>query len=227
MNFTGEETPPGPAAYADSDMFGSKLFEPLGYRWSERSRLDLLLQSLPPREREAVRSRNGLSANGPWEEVYVVSSDDMAADISDFEKYLNALVTMEHPDEEEQGRILRVPRLTHIRDSVHECLQPLQHHTPEVFDMRRMAFYDGAERAFLKARLTSLLTALYACQTLSMNSLELRAYVDSERKTACELERTQVFVAMAERYKQTFAPVSGGGENPLRTIVGACERDRS
>ena len=224
MNFTGEKTPAGPATYADGDMFGSKLFEPLGYRWSERSRLDMLLQSLPPREREAVRSRNGLSANGPWEEVYVVSSDDMAADISDFEKYLNALVTMEYPDEEEQGRMHRVPRVTHIRDSISECLQPIQQRTPEVFDMRRMAFYDGAERALLRDRLTSLLTALYACQTLSMNSLELRAFLDSERKTACELERTQVFVAMAERYKQTFAPVSGEAENPLRTIVGACAR---
>jgi hypothetical protein len=224
MNFTAEETPPGPATYADSHMFGSKLYEPLGYRWSERSRLDLLLQSLPPREREAVRSRNGLSANGPWEEVYVVSSDDMAADISDFEKYLNLLVVMEYPDEEEQGRMHRVPRVTHIRDSISECLQPIHHRTPEVFDMRRMAFYDGAERALLKDRLTSLLTALYACQTLSMNSLELRAFLDSERKTACELERTQVFVAMVERYKQKFAPVAEGEENPVRTIVGACQR---
>jgi hypothetical protein len=222
MNFTGEETPPGPAVYCDSHMFGSKLYEPLGYRWSERSRLDLLLQSLPPREREAVRTRNGLSPNGPWEEVYVVSSDDIEADIEDFEKYLKTLVTMEYPDEEEQGRVFRVPRVNFIRDSISECLEPIHHRTPEVFDMRRMVFYDRDERAFLKERITSLLAALYACQTLSMDSLKLRAYLESERKTAYQIERTRVFVHMVELHKGRFVSVWGGEANPSRTLLGVC-----
>jgi hypothetical protein len=155
MQFAGDEAPPGPAVYFDSHIFGSHLYEPLGYRWSERSRLELLLESLPPREREAVQSRNGLSANGPWEEVYVVSSDDMLADIRDFENYLKSLVRMEHPNESDEGRTFRVPRVTHIRDMISECLEPVHHHTPEVFDMRRMAFYDSDERAFLKQRITA------------------------------------------------------------------------
>jgi hypothetical protein len=57
-----------------------------------------------------------------------------------------------------------------------------------------------------------------------MNSVELRAYLDRERKTACELKRTQVFVEMVERYKKKFVSVWGGEMNPLRTVVGACER---
>jgi hypothetical protein len=204
MNLTGEETPAGPTTYADSHMFGSKLYEPLGYRWSERSRLETVLEGLPPREREAVRSRNGLSANGPWEEVYVVSSADMEADLTDFEGCLKTLLTMEFPVDEEQGRIFRVPRTTHIRDMISECLEPLYHRTPEVYDMTKMAFYDSKERARLRLRITSLLVSLYACQTLSMNAFELRAYLDRERKTACELERTQVFAEMVEQYKKTF-----------------------
>ncbi len=132
MNFAVEETPPGPVAYVDSHIFGSRLYEPLGYRWSERSRLDMLLQSLPPREREAVRTRNKLSPNGPWEEVYVMSSADIEADISDFEQYLKTLVTMEYPDEEDEGRVFRVPRVTFIRDMISECLEPLLHRTSEV-----------------------------------------------------------------------------------------------
>jgi hypothetical protein len=205
MQFAIDAAPPGPAVYSDSHMFGPRLYEPLGYRWSERHRLELLLESLPPREREAVRSRNGLSANGPWEEVYVVSSDDMLADIRDFEKYLQSLLRMEYPDEEDAGRIFRVPRVTHIRDMISECLERVHHRTPEVFDMRRMAFYDSDERAFLKQRITSLLAALYASQTLSMDSLMLRAYLDSERKTAYQIARTQIFVEMVQRYKESFA----------------------
>jgi len=166
--------------------------------------LEVVLEGLPPREREAVRTRNGLSANGPWEEVYVVSSEDIEADLDDFEKCLKTLVTMEDPGEEEQGQVHRVPRVTHIRDMISECLEPLHHHMPEVFDMRRMAFYDSDERALLKERITCLLAALYACQTLSMDSVELRAYLDREQKTACELERTRIFVEMVERYKNTF-----------------------
>jgi len=181
------------------------LYEPLGYRWSERHRLDLLLESLPPSVRETVRSRNGLSANGPWEEVYVVSSDDMLADIRDFETYLQSLLRMEYPNEEDAGRVFRVPRVTHIRDMISECLERVHHRTPEVFDMRRMAFYDSDERASLKQRITSLLAALYASQTLSMDSLMLRAYLDSERKTAYQIARTQIFVEMVQRYKQSFA----------------------
>lgn len=224
MQFAGDATPPGPVVYSDSHMFGSKLFEPLGYRWGERSRLEIILEGLPPREREAVRTRNGLSVNGPWDEVHVVTADDLEADITDFEKCLKRLMRMEYPDEEEQGRVYTVPRVSDIRDSISECLEPLYHRTPEVYDMRRMSFYDSDERALLKDRLTSLLTTLYACQTLSMNSMELRAYLDSERKTACELERTQVFVAMVERYKKSFVCVWGGERDPLRTIAGACER---
>ena len=224
MDFAGDATPPGPVVYSDSHMFGSKLYEPLGYRWSERSRLEIILEGLPPREREAVRTRNGLSANGPWEEVYVVTADDMEADITDFEKCLKRLMRMEYPDEDEQGRMYSVPRVSHIRDSISECLQPIHHHMPEVYDMKRMAFYDSDERARLRDRITSLLAALYACQTLSMDSVELRAYLDREQKTACELERTQVFVAMVERYKKSFVCEWGGKRDPLRTIAGACER---
>jgi hypothetical protein len=204
MNFAVEETPPGPVAYVDSHMFGSQLYEPLGYRWSERSRMEMLLQSLPPSELETVRIRNGLSANGPWEEVYVVSSADIEADIGDFEQYLKTLVRMEYPDEEDRGRVFRVPRVTFIRDMISECLEPLQHRTPEVFDMQSMRFYDSDQRASLKGRITSLLAALYACQTLSMDSLRLRAYLDSERKTAYQVERTRIFVEMVERYQKTF-----------------------
>jgi hypothetical protein len=76
---------------------------------------------------------------------------------------------------------------------------------PEVFDVRRMAFYDSDERARLRDRITCLLAALYACQTLSMNSVELRRYLDSERKSAYQIERTEVFVEMVERYKKKFA----------------------
>ncbi len=204
MNLAFEETPPGPVAYVDSHMFGSHLYEPLGYRWSERSRLDLLLQSLPPSELEAVRTRNGLSPNGPWEEVYVVSSDDIEADISDFEQYLKTLVTMEYPNEDDEGRVFRVPRVTFIRDMISECLEPLHHRTPEVFDMQSMRFYDSDERAFLKERIRSLLAALYACQTLNMDWLRLRAYLDSKRKTAYQIERTRIFVEMVERYQKKF-----------------------
>jgi len=223
MQFDGEETPPGPTVYSDSFTFGSRTYEPSGSRWSERHILEVVLEGLPPREREAVRSRNGLSANGPWEEVYVVSSEDIEADITDFEWCLKTLVAMEAPDDEEQGKIHRVPRVTYIRDMISECLEPLHHHTPEVFDMRMMAFYDSDERADLKERITCLLAALYACQTLSMNSVELRAYLDRQRKTAYQIERTQVFVEMVERYKKKFVGVWGGELNPLRTLVGSCQ----
>jgi hypothetical protein len=37
-----------------------------------------------------------------------------------------------------------------------------------------------------------------------MNSLELRAFLDSERKTAYQVERTRIFVEMVERYKKKF-----------------------
>ncbi len=219
-----DETPPGPAMYSDSLTFGQRTYEPVGTRWSERMVLEVVLEGLPPSERETVRSRNGLSANGPWEEVYVVSSEDIEADITDFEWCLKTLVTMEYPAEQGQGKIHRVPRVTYIRDMISECLEPLHHHVPEVYDMRRMAFYDGEERVELKERITSLLAALYACQTLSMNSVELRAYLDSERKTAYQIERTRIFVEMVERYKKKFVGVWGGEMNPLRSVVGACER---
>jgi hypothetical protein len=134
-----------------------------------------------------------------------VSSDDMLADIRDFEKYLQLLLRMEYPDEEDVGRVFKVPRVTHIRDMISECLERVHHHTPEVFDMQRMAFYDSDERAFLKQRITSLLAALHACQTLNMDSLMLRTYLDSERKTAYQIARTQFFVDMVRRYKQSFA----------------------
>jgi hypothetical protein len=136
--------------------------------------------------------------------VYVVSSKDVEADIADFEWCLRTLVTMEAPGEAEQGQMQRVPRVTYIREIICECLEPLHHDLPEVFDMTRMAFYDSGERALLKDRITSLLAALYACQTLSMNSVELRAYLDSERKSAYQIERTQVFVEMVGRYKKKF-----------------------
>ena len=219
-----DEAPAGPAMYSDSLTFGQRTYEPVGMRWSERMVLEVVLDGLLPSEREAVRSRNGLSENGPWEEVYVVSSEDIEADIRDFEWCLKTLVTMEDPDEEEHGRVHRVPRVTYIRDMISECLEPLHHHVPEVFDVKRMAFYDSDERTRLQHRITSLLAALYACQTLSMNSVELRAYLDSERKTACQIERTQVFVEMVERYKKKFVSVWGGEMNPLRSVVGACER---
>ncbi|MBV5280393.1 MAG: hypothetical protein J0651_03870 [Actinobacteria bacterium] len=206
MQFVGRETPPGPAVYTDSFTFGSWVYEPSGSRWNERHVLEVVLEGLPPSERGTVRTRNGLSANGPWEEVYVVSSEDMETDITDFECCLKNLATMEAPGEEEQGRVHRVPRVAYIRDMISECLEPLHHHTPEVFDMHRMAFYDSDERALLKARITSLLAALYACQTLSMDSLKLRAYLDSERKTAYQIERTRIFVEMVERYKHRFVP---------------------
>ncbi len=67
-----------------------------------------------------MRTRNGLSPNGPWEEVYVVSSDDIEEDISDFKKYLKTLVTMEYPDEEDEGRVFRVTHVTFIRDMISE-----------------------------------------------------------------------------------------------------------
>jgi hypothetical protein len=201
--------PAGPAVYADSFTFGPRTYEPSGVRWSDRTVLEVVLDGLPPREREAVRSRNGLSANGPWEEVYVVSSEDMEADLTEFEKCLTTLVTVEDPDEEEQGRMHRLPRVTYIRDMISECLEPMHYHTPEVFDVRRMAFHDSDERAFLKERITCLLAALYACQTLSMNSVELRGYLDSERKTVYQIDRTQVFVEMVERYKKKFVCVGG------------------
>ena len=225
MQFAGDDdTPPGPVVYSDSHTFGSATYEPSGMRWSDRTVLEVILEGLPPSEREAVRTRNGLSANGPWEEVYVVSSEDVEADINDFEWCLKTLVTMEDPGEGEQGKVHRVPRVTYIRDIISECLEPLHQHVPEVFDVRRMVFYDSDERARLRDRITCLLAALYACQTLSMTSVELRAYLDSERKTAYQIERTQVFVDMVERYKNTFASEWGGERNPLRTAVGACRR---
>lgn len=224
MQFVGDEAPAGPAVYSDSNTFGSRTYEPSGSRWSERHILEVVLEGLPPSERESVRTRNGLSANGPWEEVYVVSSEDIESDIMDFEWCLKTLVTMEDPGEGEQGRVHRVPRVTYIRDMISECLEPLHHRVPEVYDMRRMAFYDSDERAFLKERITSLLAALYACQTLSMNSVELRAYLKSERKTAYQIDRTKVFVEMVEWYKKKFVGVWTGELNPLRTLVGSCQR---
>ena len=225
MQFTGDDdTPPGPAMYSDSHTFGSRTYEPSGMRWSERTVLEVILEGLPPMEREAVRTRNGLSANGPWEEVYVVSSEDVEADINDFEWCLRTLVTMEDPGEGEQGKVHRVPRVTHIRDIISECLEPLYQHMPEVFDVRRMVFYDSDERARLRDRITSLLAAMYACQTLSMNSVELRAYLGRKRKTKQQLQRTKVFVEMVERYKNTFVCGWGGERDPLRTAVGACRR---
>jgi hypothetical protein len=209
MQFGGDAAPAGPAAYSDSHTFGPRAYEPEGVRWSERHLLEVVLDGLNPSEREAVRSRNGLSANGPWEEVYVVSSEDIEADLSDFEKYLKTLVAMEDPGEEEQGRVHRVPRVTYIRDMIAECLEPLHHRTPEVFHLERMAFYDSGERALLKERITCLLAALYACQTLSMNSVELRAYLDRDCTSAYQVERTQVFVEMVERYKSTFFGACG------------------
>ena len=200
------------------------MYEPLGYRWSERSRLEIILEGLPPREREAVRTRNGLSANGPWEEVYVVSSVDIESDIGDFEWCLRTLVKVEAPGREEEGEMQRLTRVTYIRDMISECLEPLYHHTPEVFDLGKMAFYGRDERARLRDRITSLLAALYACQTLSMNSVELCAYLDRKRKKKQQLQRTQVFVEMVERYKNTFVCGWGGERHPLRTAVGACRR---
>ena len=216
--------PAGPAVYTDSHTFGPRTYEPSGSRWSDRHILEVILDGLLPSEREAVRSRNGLSPNGPWEEVYVVSSEDMEADVGDFEWCLRTLVTVEDPGEEEQGQMQRMPRVPYIRDMISECLEPLYHHTPEVFDVRRMAFYDSDERARLRDRITSLLAALYACQTLSMNSVQLRAYLERGRKTAYQIERTLVFVEMVERYKNTFASEWGGDRHPLRTAVGACHR---
>ena len=216
--------PPGPAVYTDSHTFGRRTYEPVGVRWSDRHVLEVILDGLPPSEREAVRARNGLSANGPWEEVYVVASGDIEADIGDFEWCLRTLVKAEAPGGEEQGQIQRLPRVTYIRDMISECLEPMYNHMPEVFDMGRMAFYDSDERARLRERLTSLLAALYACQTLSMHSVELRAYLERGRKTAVELERTQVLVEMVERYRKTFASEWGGERHPLRTAAGACER---
>jgi hypothetical protein len=224
MQFGGDEVPAGPAEYADSHTFGPRTYEPSGSLWNDRHIMEVVLDGLPPREREAVRSRNGLPANGPWEEVYVVSSEDMEADLTEFEKCLKTLVTVEDPSEEEQGQMQRVPRVSYIRDMISECLERMYHHTPEVFDVRRMTFQDSGERAFLKERITCLLAALYACQTLSMNSVELRAYLDSERKTAYQIDRTRIFVEMVERYKKKFVGVWGGELNPLRTLVGACER---
>ena len=225
MQFAGDyDTPPGPAVYSDSHTFRSRTYEPEGVRWSDRTVLEVILDGLPPSERETVRIRNGLSANGPWEEVYVVSSEDIEADIRDFEWCLRTLVKMEDPGGEEQGKVHRIPRVTYIRDMISECLEPLYHDNPEVFDVRRMAFYDSDERARLRDRITSLLAALYACQTLSMNSVELRVYLDSKRKTKQQLQRTQVFVEMVERYKNTFVCGWGGERDPLRTAVGACRR---
>jgi len=224
MQFVGEETPPGPAMYFDSNMHGVRMYEPAGTYWNDGDILEIVLDGLLPSEREAVRRRNGLSENGPWDEVDVVSSEDIEADIRDFDWCLKTLVTMEDPGEEEQVRVHRVPRVTYIRHMIHECLEPLHHHVPEVFDVRRMAFYDSDERTRLQNRITSLLAALYACQTLSMNSVELRAYLDSERKTACQIERTKVFVEMVERYKKEFVCVCGEEMNPLRSVMGACER---
>lgn len=224
MQFAGDGAPAGPAAYSDSDTFGPNTYAPSGSRWNGRHILEVVLDGLPPRERETVRRRNGLPANGPWEEVYVVSSADVEADVADFEWCLKTLVTTEAPGEEEQGRVHRIPRVTDIRDTISECLEPLYHDTPEVFDVQRMAFYDSGERAFLKERIASLLAALYACQTLSMNSVELRGYLKSKHKTAYQIERTKVFVDMVERYRSTFVPVWGGERDPLRTAVGACQR---
>ncbi len=77
-----------------------------------------------------------------------------------------------------------------------------------MFDLTRMVFYDSNERARFRRRISSLLAALYACQILSMNSFELRAYLEREQRTAEELERTHFFVEMVERYK-TCACVGG------------------
>ena len=216
--------PAGPVMYTDSHTFGRRTYEPVGARWSDRHVLEVILDGLPPSEREAVRTRNGLSANGPWEEVYVVASADIEADIGDFEWCLRTLVKAEDPGEEEEGQMQRLPRVPHIRDMISECLEPLHHHMPEVFDAGKLAFFGSDERARLRDRITSLLAALYACQTLSMHADELRAFLERGRKTAVELERTQVFVEMVERYRKTFACEWGGERHALRTAAGACER---
>jgi hypothetical protein len=201
MQFAADATPPGPQTYSDSSVLELTAYEPMCNYMDLSTELEHVLDGLPLLEREAVRARNGLDANGPWHELWVVTSDDMEGDIADFEELLRALVEFEDPSGPGGGQ---APRMHYIRELIHEALWPLCMELPEVFDVNTGVFYDAAQRAHLMARMTCLLRALQACQTLDMPSDELRMYCTQTRKTPQQFARTRFFIELARRYNAEF-----------------------
>ena len=65
MQFTGDETPAGPAVYRDSSTFGLRCttVEPPGVSWDARTVLENVLDGLPPRERESVLKKTHVDGN--------------------------------------------------------------------------------------------------------------------------------------------------------------------
>jgi len=201
MQFAADATPPGPQTYSDSSVFELAAYEPMCNYMDLNTELEHVLDGLPLLEREAVRARNGLDANGPWRDLWVVTSDDIEGDVADFEELLRALVEFEDPSGQGGGP---APRVHYIRELIHEALWPLCMEPPEVFDVNTGVFYDAPQRAHLMRRISSLLGALAACQTLDMHSDELRAYCTETHKTPEQLDRTRLFIQLAQRYSAEF-----------------------
>jgi hypothetical protein len=196
-----DDTPPGPQMYSDGCAFGPTAYEPM-YNYTDLgAELEHVLDGLPLLEREAVRARNGLDANGPWHDLWVVSSDDIEADIADFDEILQALVEFEDPSSKGGAP---APRMHYIRELIHEALWPLCMEPPEVFDVGKNVFYDAPQRAHLMRRISLLLGALTACQTLDMNARELCSYCTQTHETPEQVDRTRSFIQLAQRYSAEF-----------------------
>jgi len=197
MQFTDDSTPPGPQIYREGHTVAPRAYESPCHC----SELEHILDGMSLLEREAVRTRNGLDADGPWHDLWVVSSEDIDADIADFDAMLRALVEFEDPSG--PGGV-SAPRMHYIRELIHECLYPLCIQPPEVLDVSTGAFYDAAQRAHLMTRITCLLGALQACQTLHMHSDELRMYSTETHKTPEQIDRAHFFIQLAQCYNAEF-----------------------
>ena len=201
MQSPRDAAPPGPQTYTDSSLCELTAYEPMYNYMDLSAELEHVLDGLPLLEREAVRARNGLDANGPWRDLWVVTSDDIQGDIADFDEILQALVEFEDPSSKGGAP---APRMHYIRELIHEALWPLCMDPTEVFDVSKNVFYDAPQRAHLMRRISSLLRALAACQTLDMGSEELRSYCTETHKTPEQMDRTRLFIQLAQRYSAEF-----------------------
>jgi hypothetical protein len=195
--------PPGPAMYVENSICAPRAGAPVDMLWSQKTALEHVLNGLGPMECERIRSRNGLDANGPWEEVEIVCVQDVREDIRDFEKCLRVLVRLESGADEDGDEVC-VPRMNYIREVLGYTLEPLCHSMPELFDMDKGVFCEIEERDGMGRQVAALLRAFHACPMLSMSSVELHAYLGQRRKTAEQMHETLLFVRMSERYIQEY-----------------------
>jgi hypothetical protein len=198
-----ETVPPGPAMYVEDSVCAPTAGAPADMFWSQKTALEHVLDGLGPRECERIRARNGLGANGPWEEVEIVCVQDVREDIKDFEKCLGSLVRLE-TGRNKDGDNVCVPRMHYIREVLRETLDPLSQKMPELFDMDKGVFCESEEREGMRRQVAALLLVFYACPMLSMSSAELRAYLGQRCKTAAQEDETRVFVRLSERYIQEY-----------------------